>query len=429
MATVYPFRGFRYNPDHVGDLDRVVSQPYDKIDESDQENYYGSSPYNVVRLILNRDEDPYQAASRTLSQWIDEDVLIRDETPRFYAYYQEYTVNETTFTRRGFIGLGQLEEEEGVKAHEDTMEGPKADRLRLLRATETNFGHIFMLYSDSDTTILDRIDQTIDQQEPLIEVTDEDYNRHKVWPITKQELIQSIQSQMTDTNLYIADGHHRYETALNYRNECREKGWSSVDNQGFDNRMMTFINIDDPGLKVLATHRLIHDLDSFSPRGLLEQARQHFSIRRHKSREEMYQQLDQSGDHPVFGYRAKGGQAFWTLSLSDEQALQELMPDKSQAWRELDVSVLHKIVLDQYLGITEEDLEQKRNVDYYRYRDNALDSLEDEDYQAAFILNPTKVEEVRKIADLGEKMPQKSTDFYPKLLTGLVVHKLAIDKE
>lgn len=434
MANVFPFHGYRYNPDVVGNLDRVVTQPYDKIDEEDRKRYYDESPYNIVRVILNREpegeKDKYKVAGETLEEWIEEGALVQEEEPCIYVYNQEYHVDGEKKVRKGFIGLGELQEGEGVKAHEDTMEGPKADRLNLMRATEANFGHIFMLYPDSKQEVNSRLEEAVSGEDPTMEVKDEDRNSHRLWKITDQDLIEEVRKKMEDKELYIADGHHRYETALNYRNECREKGWESPGPEGFGSRMMTFVSTSDPGLEILATHRLIYGLEDFNPRKLLEEAREDFAISRFGSKEKLYEKLDEDrGEKSTIGFRAKKDKAYWALTLQDQDLVKELIPDRSEAWRNLDVTVLHKAILEGYLDIEEEKLAEKEVVDYIRYRDRALDLLGEENYDCAFILNPTRMEEVTEIADGGEKMPSKSTDFYPKLLTGMVLHKLKIDRE
>ncbi|MFW6421519.1 MAG: DUF1015 family protein, partial [Candidatus Bipolaricaulota bacterium] len=276
----------------------------------------------------------------------------------------------------------------------------------------------------------DALEDAVTEKQPAAQVKDEDRNLHRLWRIGEEELLGQIRERMQDKNLYIADGHHRYETAINFMKECLDQGWKSPGPEGFTSRMMTFINIDDPGLTILPTHRMIYGLEGFNPRNLLEEAREDFAIYRFQDKESLFEKLDQDlGSEHTFGYRAKGGNAYWALSLNDESLMDDLIPDQSPEWRKLDVSILHKAILERYLGIDEEALEKKTNIDYVRYRDQALSKLENESYQAAFLLNPTRVEEVKAVADNEERMPQKSTDFYPKLLTGLVMHKLEIDKE
>jgi uncharacterized protein (DUF1015 family) len=426
MADVFPFRGYRYNKEKIADLNKVVTQPYDKIDKDMQAGYYEKSPYNIVRLILGCEENRYKSAAENLENWIDEQILIRDEEAGFYLYNQEYFVEGKKFVRRGFIGLGALESGEGVKEHETTMEGPKADRLNLIRATEANFGHIFMLYSDSDNEI-NNLFSEIMNDEALIEVKDEDKNTHKIWKITDPNLVEQVSKKMENKNLYIADGHHRYQTALNYQKECKEKGWKADGVESFNNRLMTFINMDDPGLQVLPTHRLLYGVKEFSLDEFLEKVVADFKIYTFENKEEMYKFIDENKSKNVFGFKSKDA-LFRVFEFTNKDKLEEIKKNHSQEYANLDVTILHKIILDDYLGIDEKALEAKTNLDYIRYRDNALESLKDSKYQAAFILNPTSVKEVKKIADKGEKMPQKSTDFYPKLLTGLVINKLSIIK-
>ncbi len=431
MANIYPFRGYRYNPELVKDLNQVATQPYDKIDKNKQEEYYQKSEYNIVRIILGKDEgnqDRYNIAVECFQKWINEGILIQDNEPSIYAYWQEYEVNGKRMIRKGFVGLGKLEGEEGVKGHENTMEGPKADRLNLLRATEANFGHIFMLYSDPEKKIISMLDNSVDSNNPLIKVTDEDGNRHLLWQIKDQKVIKRIQDKMQEKTLYIADGHHRYQTALNYMKECQEKGWVSRGVEGFENRLMTFINIDDPGLSILATHRLVYGINSFNPGNFLKEALNEFAIKSFNSRKGLYEEMERQKDKAVFGFKGKGLDGYYTLTLRDEKGIGELLPGKAASLKKLDVIILHKAILEKYLHIDEKALNEKKNLDYVRYRDEALTQFEKGDYQAVFLMNPTKVVEVKQVADEGEKMPQKSTDFYPKLLTGLVINKMEIKK-
>ena len=427
MAEIFPFHGYRYNQKQVEDLEKVVTQPYDKIDRQQQEQYYNQSPYNIVRLILGKEENRYQSAADNLEDWIKNQILIRDQEAGFYLYTQQYEVEGEKFIRRGFVGLGELEAGEGVKAHENTMEGPKADRLNLIRATEANFGHIFMLYSDQKNEINNLLTQVM-EEEALFEVKDEDQNLHKVWQLTDSKLIKEIQEKMKSKNLYIADGHHRYQTALNYQRECKAKGWEADGVESFNHRLMTFVNMDDPGLKVLPTHRLLYGLNDFEIDSFLDKAAEDFRIHEFENKEEIYDYLDQNRGKKVFGFKAAAAPTYYIFEFENKEVLESIEGDFSKEYKELDVSILHNIILDRYLGIDKKALAAKTNLDYIRYRDKALEKLESGEYQAAFILNPTSVKEVKNIADQGEKMPQKSTDFYPKLLTGLVINKLSIKK-
>ncbi len=428
MADIYPFKGYRYNEEQVGDINKVVTPPYDKIEGEDRIKFQERNPYNIIRLILGEDEhkkEEYQQAADYLQDWIDKDVLIQESEAGFYAYNQEYEVAGQTRVRKGFVGLGKIEDEKGVKAHENTMAGPKADRLNLIRATEANFGHIFMLYSDRQKKIIKLLDDEVRGKEPLLKVNDENGNLHKLWPIKDQEIIDFIKEQMADRDLYIADGHHRYQTALNFKKECEKKGYRG----DFDKRLMTFVNFDDPGLTILATHRLVYGLDDFDPDRFLNEITRDFAVKKYEDRSRMYEDLEENrGRKNCFGLCFKDREGFWVLTLKNKNVVQEMNGDHSRDWCELDVAVLHKAILEQRLGIDKKALESKKNIEYVRGRDSAIDKLQQGNYQACFILNPTPERKVMQIADRGEKMPQKSTDFYPKLLTGLVIHKLNIQK-
>ena len=423
MADVFPFKGYRYNQKKV-DVNDVVTQPYDKISSEMQEKYYEKNPYNFVRLILSKSENRYSEAAENLEKWKEDEILINDESPSFYAYWQEYKIDGEKRIRKGFVGLGKLEDGEGVKAHENTMEGPKADRLKLLKATEANFGHIFMLYSDPKQKINNLLENKIKNEEPLYKASDNNNNIHKLWRIDDKESISLIKKYMQGKELYIADGHHRYQTALNYKKECEEKNWKG----GFDQRLMTFININDPGLKILPTHRLLYGIKDFKSKEVLKALKGDFKIEEFTKKEDMYKKLDDAQDKKTtFGFKANDSKKYYTLTR--EKEVKDLVKNYSREWQNLDVTILHKLILEKLLGIDSKALEQKTNLKYVRNREKALSLLEkDQKFQAAFLLNPTNIEDVVNLADRGEKMPQKSTDFYPKLLSGLVFHKLNIYK-
>lgn len=427
MAKVLPFRAYRYNQEKFEKLEKLVTQPYDKIDIELQQDYYQESPYNIVRLILNKEDNCYESASNHLKNWIEDEILIQDQKAGFYIYSQEYEVDGEIFIRKGFAGLGALETGEVVKEHETTMEGPKADRLNLIRATEANFGHIFMLYSDPKNEINNLFTEKM-KNEALMEVEDEENNTHKIWKIENTEKIKKIKEKMEQKNLYIADGHHRYQTALNYQKECIDKGWKANGVESFNHRLMTFINMDDPGLKVLPTHRLLYGIKDFKVNSFLKRVAEDFIIKEFEGKEKMYEYLDANKENKVFGFKAAAADLYYVFKFENEEILNTIKKKYSAEYKKLDVSILHNIILDKYFGIDEKALAAKTNLDYLRNRDLALEKLKEDKYQAAFILNPTSVQEVKDIADFGEKMPQKSTDFYPKLLTGLLINKLSIKK-
>ncbi len=431
MARIIPFRGYRYNPDVVGDISAVVTQPYDRIGEKEQESYYARSPYNIVRIIKGKPqpgddgENVYTRAARFLSEWIEKGILKRDSEPSFYAYHQEYEFGGKRLVRKGVIALGKLEPEK-VHAHERTLKGPKEDRLKLLRATEANFGHIFMLYSDPARRADTAVAAATEGVTPTITATDDFGNAHRVWRITDQEVISAVQDALANKDLYIADGHHRYETAVNFMHECQKKGWRPAAPESFDHRMMTLFNIDEPGMTIRPIHRLVHGIAGFNPEEFVANARDDFAVVEHPDRAAMEAAVQKGKARHTFGVYT--GKKFYTFTLRDEALMDRLIADHSSDWKRLDVAILHAAVLERILGIDAHALEEQRNITYTRDPDAAIAQVNAGAEQIFFMLNPTRPQEVIRVADHGEKMPQKSTDFYPKLLTGLVITKLEIDK-
>lgn len=431
MAQIVPFRGIRYDPRQIADMSAVVTQPYDRIGEEEQVIYYERSPYNIVRIIKGRPEpgdngeNVYTRAATLLKAWLGSGLLQQDSTPSLYVYHQTYTFENTELTRKGVIALGKLEPEK-VHAHERTLKGPKEDRLQLMRATEANFGHIFMLYSDP-TQLADKVlAKAIEGKAPTIEVKDDFGNQHIVWQVSEPDVIVQVQAAIADKDLYIADGHHRYETAVNFMRECEAKGWKPAAPESFDVRMMTLFNIDEPGMSIRPIHRLIHAVPGFKPEVFLGKAETHFRIDPYTSLDEMRVAVKRGRSKHTFGCYTGGGR-FTTFTLRDESTIGQLVPgDHSLDWKRLDVAILHTAILERLLGIDAAALEEQRNVTYARDPENAVQRVDRGEEQLFFLLNPTTPDEVRRVADRGEKMPQKSTDFYPKLLTGLVLSKMEI---
>ncbi len=433
MSEIIPFRGFRYDLAQVKDLNLVVTQPYDRISDADQRVYYGRSPYNLVRLEKGKREpsdngqNMYTRAGALLREWVNKGVLKRDEVPSLYVYHQEYEFRGERLVRKGVIALGKLEPEK-VHAHERTLKGPKEDRLRLMRATETNFGHIFMLYSDRTRRADLALEDAIAGKPPTAEAHDDFGNRHLVWQVTDPAVIRVVQAALHDKDLYIADGHHRYETAVNFMRECEEKGWRPAAPESFDARMMTLFNLDSPGMTIRPWHRLVHGLSGFETAAFLAQAKKDFEVVRQASLEAVEKALQAGRGRHTFGFYAPG--TFATLQLRDERLMDQLLSGgQSSDWKRLDVSILHTALLERYLGIDAKALEEERNVTYTGDPKDAVAKVDSGKEQALFLVNPTSPEEVRRVADHGEKMPQKSTDFYPKLLSGLVIHRMEINKQ
>jgi uncharacterized protein (DUF1015 family) len=432
MAKIYPFRGIRYNPEVVGDLSQVVTQPYDRIGPEEEEEYRRRSPYNIVRVIGGKvppsDDAEYARRGETFRSWLSRGVLVRDPEPALYAYHQEFSWEGETYTRKGLVALLDLQDSP-VKAHERTLKGPKEDRLKLLRATEANFGHVFMLYQDPSRRASGAADALVAGRPPDMEAVDDFGNRHLLWRITDEGTVRLAAEALQDLPVFIADGHHRFETAVTFMRECFSKGWKPVPPESFTSRMVTLVNTAEPGLVIRPIHRIVHSLAGFDPDRLLRALEADFRVEPLSSLEEAGRRLAAGlGKENVFVFCLPGGRLY-AISLKDAGRIPELVPgERSLAWRSLDVSILHKAVLERLLGIDEGRLAAGTNVSYTPYREQVVEAVERGEGQLGILLNPTRVEEVMAVAAQGERMPQKSTDFYPKLLTGLVAMKMEIEK-
>jgi uncharacterized protein (DUF1015 family) len=435
MADIYPFRALRYDLQQVS-ASQVVTQPYDKITPAMQDRYYAASPYNLVRIILGRREpdepgnNVYTRATAYGRSWRAEGILRQDSEPSIYSYSQTFTApSGTSFERRGFIALGRVEDYSAkvVFRHEQTLSKPKADRLDLLRATRAHYEQLFLLYEDSGE--IDALLAT--PQPPTIDVADEYGVAHRVWQISDPNVISSVQNRMRDQKLVIADGHHRYETALNFRNESRTAAGSVVNPQApYEFVMMTFVNMNDPGLLVLPTHRVVHSLESFSADSFQNSARAFFEI------ETVDPAIDAAHATALLQERGRAGTALLAVSAghacllhSPKAASAQFFAGLSDRQRSLDVVQLHKCLLEGVLKLSEESIRNQQNLSYLREASEALTQVRGRtpDKAAAniaFLMNPCPVSQVRDIAFAGEVMPQKSTDFYPKLLSGLTAYAL-----
>ena len=446
MAQVYPFRAFRYNPARAP-FDRVLTQPYDKISPTMQEKYYAADPHNLIAVEKGRaypgdtpQNNVYTRAAAALNDWIREHVVVRDPAPAFYAYTQEYAVpgTEELRTRQGFIGAGKLEEYSArvVFRHEHTLSGPKADRLELLRHTKTHTGQLFMLYSDPQRRIHAILAEAEEAAAPATEMRDECGVLHRLWVIAEPQRVAAIQKAMEHQKLVIADGHHRYETALNYRNECRTRAGKIDPEAPYERAMMTFINTRSEGLTILPTHRVaahLHDFSWTSVRRHLEPwfTAEEFpfsgSGERSEAKRKFFAILARARAKRAIGvYPATDAQkrAFYVLTLREGASLAQLLPNVSPLQRELDVVLLHEGILEPALGITPQAVTAEANLTYEREALAAIDAVDSGRAQISFLLNPCDVEQVMKIATAGEVMPQKSTDFYPKLMSGITMFRV-----
>jgi uncharacterized protein (DUF1015 family) len=445
MAQVSPFRAYRFNPE-LAPFERVLTQPYDKISPERQAEYYAMHPQNLIAVEKGRvfsDDSPqnnvYTRAAAKVDEWTRDHIIVPDPAPAFYAYTQEFTVPGTAEkrTRRGFIGAGRLEEYSAgvIFRHEHTLSGPKADRLELLRHTRTHTGQLFMLYSDPQQRIEKILDETQSSAAPVTELTDEYGVIHRLWVIANPNHVQTIQHAMADQKLVIADGHHRYETALNYRNE-RRAGAASLDpNADYERSMMTFVNTRGQDLVILAGHRVVANVLDFSWSAVRRYLEPWFASEvfpfandseKEQARTKFLARLAATikqrsiGAYPA---SAEGKRAFYLFHLRPGADLAQLLHSVSPLQRDLDVVLLHDGILEPALGITLQAATKEMNLTYEREAGAAIAAVDSGRAQVSFLLNPVDVEKVMQIATSNEVMPQKSTDFYPKLLSGITMYR------
>jgi uncharacterized protein (DUF1015 family) len=442
MAEIFPFRAYRYNKARV-DPAKVLTQPYDKITPAMAEKYAAASPYNLIPVEKGKSlpadgpgNNVYKRAAKALEDWIRAGVIARDAAPSLYAYFQEYTAPGTSDrrVRKGFIALGQLEDYSSgvVFRHEQTLSGPKADRLELLRHTKTHTGQLFMLYSDAAARV-DALLDTAARAPADVEVRDEYDVVHRLWPVTDAKVTETIRNEMADKKLVIADGHHRYETALAYRDECRAREGRTDGNAPYEKVMMTLFNTEGKGLTILPTHRVVANVAGFSFekfRAALADAfdRQSYPFAGSPERPSAYDNFrrdltSRGQEQRAVGVYAGGG-AFYILTLKKGANLEALLPGVSPSQRQLDVVLLHRLILERGLGITPDAVKTEKNITYEREMDAVIAEVDQGRAQLCFLLNSVSVETVAAMAMAGEVLPQKSTDFFPKLMSGITMYRL-----
>lgn len=425
MADIKAFKGLRFT-DKAGDISALTCPPYDIISEQQRLAYLEKNGNNIIRLELPKDgENPYAQAGETLRKWMNDEILKLDEKNNIYVYEEEFDANGKRLRINGIICRVKIEEfSKGVVLpHEETLSKAKVDRFNLMDSTLCNFSQIYSLYNDNNgetQKIIDSATQTCCTNE----FTDADNVTHRLCSISDESVINELVQQFVNRKLYIADGHHRYETSLNFRNSLRERGLAK-EGDGCDYVMMMLVDMANPGLVVFPTHRLVRDLSAFDARTVVDGCKEYFDVTCETGVDNIESKLASlydEGKH-AFGFYCQGDE--WKLMvLKDESVLTQLMPEKSKALRELDVSILHTLVLEKIMGIDAENMAKQINLYYTRSFDEALSEVRNGNAQCTFILNPTRVSEISEVAANGEKMPQKSTYFYPKLITGLVMNKL-----
>ncbi|OGL38481.1 MAG: hypothetical protein A2042_08720 [Candidatus Schekmanbacteria bacterium GWA2_38_11] len=437
MAEILPFKGVIYNKEKINETEKVVTPPYDVISKDEQENFYRTHPYNIIRIILGKDiagdddkNNKYTRAAKYLQEWINDGILIKEKEDSIYIYEQKYhTKNNDLKTRRGFIALTPLQDFKSGKIfpHENTLSKPKEDRLKLMQACKGNLCQIFALYFDEKKEI-DALFEKICSQPPLFDIVDNNMITNRMWLVKDKKVVALIQNAMKKKQLLIADGHHRYETALNYRNERRKGLKNFTGEEDFNYITMMFVNAEGPGLSILPTHRVVYNLKDFNGEKILKKIGEYFEIEsfpyREAELEKFIKELSSSGEkHPAFGMYIKGIDRFYLLTLKNKKLINGLFTeDKPEKWKELDVAVLHDVIIENILGVSKDSQARQENIAYVKDEKEAVKKVKEDNFQIAFILNPTRVSQVKNIALKGLRMPQKSTFFYPKLLSGLVMN-------
>ena len=431
MANISPFRGLRYNPATLCDLSMVVTAPYDRIDESEQSAYYDLSPYNFVRIIRGRHTDHDDAGNNIYTRancykqtWLADGALLQDPEPALYVLEQQFsTPDGEMHIRRGLTAALRLThfDEGEVLPHEHTLRGPKVDRLNLTVATQASWGHIFVLYPDETSEVNTLLQPFLDSHMPAIirdQIIEPDVEQN-FWVVNDPGVVNRVVDTMrTKGPLIIADGHHRYETALGYRDDMREQHPDAPHNAAFNYVLATFVSMSDPGLVVLPTHRLIHSYSKMTGEALIQAMTPTFEVETMSD----YQTLrgameDADPGHPRLGFYDG---RYILLTLKDYGEVERLVPNRDPNFQHLDVTVLHELILEHVMGLSKESVARRENITYLRDADEGLEAVDEGDANFLFLLNPTRMSQIQACTVAGERMPQKSTDFYPKVISGMV---------
>ncbi|ODS33026.1 MAG: hypothetical protein SCARUB_01845 [Candidatus Scalindua rubra] len=445
MAAILPFKGIRYNPEKIKDISKVVTPPYDIISEEERESYYQLHPNNIIRLILGKDlpgddqsNNKYTRAAEFFDTWRKEEILMQDTEPALYVYAQEFTLSGKKYVRRGFISLVKLEDFKTgeIYPHEHTLAKPKEDRMNLMKSCNANFSQVFAFFEDEESKISNLLQKVSEGNSgtsitPEIDFTDGSGVKNLLWVIKDNNIIEDISSLMKNRALFIADGHHRYETALFYRDLIRsnEESPNSNGNTPSDYVMMMCVSMEDPGLQILPTHRLVRNIKDFNPEKIKKSLNEVFDISdigNDCSIEIFMQKLSENAHkHKLAMYTGEGEKKFYMLTLRNEKLLDQILTDEYTEWKTIDTGILHGFVFDRVLGIQAKNISKSESIKYIQGVREAIASVNERKYQLAFFLNPTRIGQVRDIAIKRHKMPPKATYFYPKLMTGMVVRHIS----
>jgi uncharacterized protein (DUF1015 family) len=437
MIRITPFRGVFYNQKKFRDLSKVIAPPYDVISKEEQEKLYKKSPHNFIRLDLSQEPDSYPAAAQLLSEWLATGIFERDATPAIYFLSHRFKLKSgEQKIRQGFFALTELQDfaSGDIRPHEKTLDAPKEDRLKLMLACHAQLSPIFALYSQLKQTINRMLSVAVEGVEPFIEIEQDNGDECRLWRVADASLIEKVQHEMKDQWLLIADGHHRYEATLSYRDQMRKEQGQWNGREAFNYIMVYFANINDDNVVILPTHRLVRGYAHKPFLELEEKLQTYFYVEQHPKTPEgkisfLKALKTAAKKHRVIGASFKRDPRYLILRLKNKRTMQRLAKDLSAPLRELDVSTLHLLILEHILGMSPDEQAKGENIRYSQDEELVVQALEKEDYQAAFILTATKAEEILTTVASGEKMPQKSTYFYPKLPSGLIVNKLDPNEE
>jgi len=436
MAEIRAFRAFRYDLGRVGALSDVIAPPYDVIDPALQQALYNRSPYNVIRLILNKElptdseaHNRYTRSAGLLRDWQAEDVLVQDSARSLYVYQQDFEVEGARYTRRGFLARVRLEPfgNGQIYAHEQTLAGPKADRLKLFHATGMNLSPVFGLYPDADDEVMKKLEAAVGRSLPL-QATDHLGVVSRLWPISDQHVVSAITGLMGPKPVFIADGHHRYETGLRYLEERKALGEVRDDEAAPNFILMMLVGMSDPGLIILPTHRLVFGLPELRAEQLAAILGEDFQVEQvgvgEQGARDTWELMEADGSQSFLGFGTVADGVWQTARLKTPEAMDSLAADHSRAWRGLGVSILHVLVLEHLLA---SKLGKKGECKYVHLLREVTDSVAGRECQLAVLVPPAQMQHVEQIAGGLEKMPPKSTYFYPKLLSGLVFNSLKVN--
>lgn len=434
MANVIPFKGLRYNTEMFDNLSAVTAPPYDIISPEEQSSLYEKSDYNIVRIDFGKTEEndnescnKYTRAGAFLTEWIEKGILKREEKPAFYIYEQIFEHNKTNVSLKGIIAAVEIEEFEKkiILPHEETLSKAKADRFDLMTATDANLSSIYSLFLDEDNGVQSLI-QRLSEKKPDISFVTGDNITQNLWIITDEADTAAISESFRKKQLFIADGHHRYETALHFRNKKRAENPDAKDSS-YDYVMMLLTSMSDGGLLVFPTHRLIKDVPDFDENNLVDRLTEDFGVAKIYLTEKDYagtitESISSDINKKCFALYT-GNDYYYRFELKNSKAIDNYVTGKSEAYKQLDVTLLHSLVLERFLGIDQNNMANQKNLSYTRDSNEAIELVRSGAYQCSFLLNSTHVSDIKEVSLANEKMPQKSTYFWPKPVTGIVLNK------